>query len=233
MKSLDLSHFTTQDELLYRNLLLCIPDGSCYIPRTTNLSRWSSCQPLWGRENTELLSRGFWWHHPGKLVKEFIRTCDACVCSKSAHHHPYGHLYPHLIPSRPWASLSMDFITDLPRVGDHDTVLVIVDRFLKMAHFVPCSKTISGRWQWTFFLQMSFDYTAYPRMSLLIEVLNLSPTYGADYYRHSGLMWICQPRNTLKLMAKPKESTKSSNNTSVVQSTTCVVVCMCCFEPPF
>ena len=38
----------------------------------------------------------------------------------------------------------MDFIIDLPRVGDHDTVLVIVDRFSKMAHFVPSSKTISG-----------------------------------------------------------------------------------------
>jgi hypothetical protein len=38
----------------------------------------------------------------------------------------------------------MDFITDLPLVGGYDTVLVIVDRFSKMAHFVPCSKTISG-----------------------------------------------------------------------------------------
>ena len=61
-----------------------------------------------------------------------------------AHHRPYGLLHPLPIPSRPWASISMDFITDLPRVGDHDTVLVIVDRFLKMAHFVPCSKTTSG-----------------------------------------------------------------------------------------
>ena len=38
----------------------------------------------------------------------------------------------------------MDFITNLPRVNDHDTVLVIIDRFLKMAHFVSYSKTISG-----------------------------------------------------------------------------------------
>ena len=38
----------------------------------------------------------------------------------------------------------MDFITDLPRVSGHDTILVIVNPFSKMAHFVPCSKTISG-----------------------------------------------------------------------------------------
>ena len=137
MKSLDLSHFTTQDELLYRNLLLCIPDGSCYIPRTTNLSRWSSCQPLWGRENTRVTISGFLVVPTLEIcLKEFIKKCDVCACSKAAHHRPYGLLHPLPIPSRPWASLFMDFINDLPHVGCHDTVLV--------AHFVQCSKTISG-----------------------------------------------------------------------------------------
>ena len=48
------------------------------------------------------------------------------------------------IPKRPWASLSMDFITDLPLVGGYDLVFVMVDRFTKMAHFAPCAKTITG-----------------------------------------------------------------------------------------
>ena len=37
----------------------------------------------------------------------------------------------------------MDLISDLPLVNSYDSVLVIVDRFTKMAHFTPCSKTIS------------------------------------------------------------------------------------------
>ena len=37
----------------------------------------------------------------------------------------------------------MDLITDLPLVNSYDSVLVVVDRFTKMAHFTPCSKTIS------------------------------------------------------------------------------------------
>ena len=36
----------------------------------------------------ELLSRGFWWPEPWKLVKEFIRTCDICAHSKTVHHQP-------------------------------------------------------------------------------------------------------------------------------------------------
>ena len=31
----------------------------------------------------------------------------------------------------------MDFITELPSVSGYDQIWVIVDRFLKMAHFVP------------------------------------------------------------------------------------------------
>ena len=38
----------------------------------------------------------------------------------------------------------MDLIIDLPLVDNYDSVLVVVDRFTKMAHFIPCSKTIFG-----------------------------------------------------------------------------------------
>ena len=50
------------------------------------------------------------------------------------------------MPSGPWKSVSCDFIVDLPlsRTPDgqtFDSILVFVDRFTKMAHFVPCLKS--------------------------------------------------------------------------------------------
>jgi len=37
----------------------------------------------------------------------------------------------------------MDFITDLPIVKAKNSILVVVDRLTKMAHFTPCSKSIT------------------------------------------------------------------------------------------
>jgi len=38
----------------------------------------------------------------------------------------------------------MDFITDLPTVRAKNSILVVVDRLTKMAHFTPCSKSITA-----------------------------------------------------------------------------------------
>lgn len=80
-----------------------------------------------------------------KLVKEFIKSCEICSRSKGPRLRPHGLLQPLPIPSGPWTSVSLDFITDLPMSMSYDSILVIVDRFTKMAHFTPCSKAITGK----------------------------------------------------------------------------------------
>jgi len=41
------------------------------------------------------------------------------------------------LPYAPWQSIAMDFITDLPPSEGRDQLWVVIDRFTKMAHFIP------------------------------------------------------------------------------------------------
>ena len=58
--------------------------------------------------------------------------------------HPYGLLEPLPIPSKSWQSIALDFITYLPVSKGFDAILTVVDRYMKMAHFLPCTKEITS-----------------------------------------------------------------------------------------
>jgi hypothetical protein len=91
-----------------------------------------------GNEKTyRLLARTYYFPSMRSFVNTYVQGCETCKRNKTPRHQPYGLLQPLPIPQAPWQSISMDSIVKLPKSKGFDSILVVVDRFTKMAHFIP------------------------------------------------------------------------------------------------
>lgn len=91
-------------------------------------------------KTVDVLQEHLFWHKLAGDVYSVISKCATCQKAKSHFHQ--GLYTPLPVPSQPWEAQRMDFIVALPRTSrGKDAIMVVVDRFSKMAHFIPCTKT--------------------------------------------------------------------------------------------
>jgi transposase InsO family protein len=103
----------------------------------------------WGIEKTqELLERKFYWHGLARDVREYVTTCSTCQNIATPRHRPYGQLQSLSVPKRPWEEISLDFITQLLEscigIKVYNAILVVVDRYTKMAQFIPTTTDLAA-----------------------------------------------------------------------------------------
>uniref|UniRef100_A0A8P4GTJ9 Gypsy retrotransposon integrase-like protein 1 n=1 Tax=Dicentrarchus labrax TaxID=13489 RepID=A0A8P4GTJ9_DICLA len=60
------------------------------------------------------IQQRFWWPSMEREVREYVEACPVCARNKTSSHARMGLLQPLPIPSRPWAEISLDFVTGLP-----------------------------------------------------------------------------------------------------------------------
>ena len=76
-------------------------------------------------------------------ILDFVTTCPQCQIAKPQNTKPYGHILPLQPPEDVWQDISLDLIVSLPFSLTYDAIFVVVDRFSKMAHFIPTSTSIT------------------------------------------------------------------------------------------
>ncbi|KAJ8507721.1 hypothetical protein ONZ45_g9939 [Pleurotus djamor] len=91
-----------------------------------------------------LIRREHVWPNLCSFVIDYCKSCVTCMHAKPQCHKPYGLLRQLPVPSRPWDSISMDFIEKLPPSLGFDSILVVVDRLSKQGVFIPCHNTITS-----------------------------------------------------------------------------------------
>src|SRR3979490_2899393 len=120
-------------------------DNQIYVPKENNLRllvlQYKHDHVLSGHfgqnKTLALIFREYTWPGLRTSVVEFCKSCTTCMCSKSQRHKPYGFLKQLPIPERPWDSISMDFIEQLPPSLGFTSILIIVCRLTKQSIFIP------------------------------------------------------------------------------------------------
>uniref|UniRef100_A0A3B3IPI7 Gypsy retrotransposon integrase-like protein 1 n=1 Tax=Oryzias latipes TaxID=8090 RepID=A0A3B3IPI7_ORYLA len=120
-----------------------VPRGTLFVPADlrSEVITWGHTSRLachGGVHRTlNLIRKRFHWPAMEKDVREYVAACSTCARSKSSSSAPAGLLHPLPTPNRPWSHLAIDFVTGLPPSHGNTTVLTVIDRFSKMAHFIP------------------------------------------------------------------------------------------------
>ena len=112
-----------------------------------------------------MMKKDFWWPNMKQDVEQYIKGCGTCQANK-INTHP---LKPAMMPitpehSLPFQTVSMDFITKLPKSGKYDTILTITDHDCsKAAIFIPCQETITTEGVTALYLHNVFKRFGIPK----------------------------------------------------------------------
>ena len=133
--------FIVSDGFVFRANKLCIPASSVRLLLLQEAHGGGLMGHFGVKKTEDILAAHFFWPRMRRDVERFVARCTTCQKAKSRVN-PHGLYLPLPVPSAPWEDISMDFVLGLPRTRKgRDSVFVVVDRFSKMAHFIPCHKT--------------------------------------------------------------------------------------------
>jgi len=97
-------------------------------------------------------------------VVEYLARCLECQQVKAEHQHPAGLLQPLPIPEWKWETITMEFITGLPKSKkNNDSIMVVVDKLSKSAHFIPVQSTYRAAQIENVFMQNIFKLHGMPK----------------------------------------------------------------------
>ncbi|QRW18360.1 Retrotransposable element Tf2 protein [Rhizoctonia solani] len=153
-----------------------------------------------GRQQTlELVSRDYYW--PGICADTYWHM-DSCETCQRIRKPKYASIPPQPLelPSRPWQHVSYNMIVDLPKDGNFDSILVIVNSFTKYGIFVKCFKKLNAPKLAELFLEHVWKQHGMPEKTVLdrgrvfnnkflkalYKCLGIDPHFSSAYHPQSN-----------------------------------------------
>ncbi|KAB5587482.1 Retrotransposable element Tf2 [Ceratobasidium theobromae] len=145
----------------------------------------------------EQISRHYYWPAMKFQVNRYVDSCE--ICQRSKGQEKRFALQPLPVPEGPWEDISYDFIVKLPKSSGFDSILVVVDRFSKMAHFIPCKEASTAEDVAELFLKHVWCLHGTPKQTVsdrgpsfnskflkaLYKLLQIAPSFSTAYHPQS------------------------------------------------
>ena len=165
-----LEGFQLKGGRLYYKEKLVIPKGSPRIPLILHEFHNTAKGGHFGFFRTYKRIAGLlWWEGMKKSIQQFVQNCDICQRNKHRTLSPAGLLQPLPISTQVWQDISMYFIGGLPKSNGLDTILVVVDRLTKYAHFIGISHPYTAKEVANSFVKEVVRLHGFPATIVLIE----------------------------------------------------------------
>ena len=91
-----------------------------------------------------MIQNFFEWSILRTDVNRYVKNCHICKRSKASINGFHDPLQSIEAESRLWQNISMDFITGFSESDGFNAILMIVDSFSKMHHYIACTAGNKG-----------------------------------------------------------------------------------------
>ncbi|KAF8700049.1 reverse transcriptase, partial [Rhizoctonia solani] len=173
--------------LLFYQGRMVVPDAGTL---QTELLRIFHNSPLAGhpgRQCTlELVSRNYYWP---RICADTYWHVDSCKTCQWIRKPKYAAIPPQPLelPTCPWQHVSYDMMVDLPKDGNSDSILVIVDSFTKYVILVECSKKLKATELADLFLQHVWKRYSMPKKTVLDQGRVFNNKFLKALYQRLGI----------------------------------------------
>ena len=153
----------SEDSTLYYEGQFFVPDtGNLWLQVLKTKHDHVLAGHLGQSKTYQLVRWDFNWSNLQEFVSDYVWSCNICGRNKVRYYKPYGLLKQLPIPPRPWESISMDFIEQLPSSEGYTDILVVVDQLTKQALFIPTIRSLDATMLAELFIKHIFSKHGVP-----------------------------------------------------------------------
>ncbi|KAL0406140.1 UNVERIFIED_CONTAM: Transposon Tf2-11 polyprotein [Sesamum latifolium] len=120
-------------------------------------------------------------HRCGTILRHM--SALAYLLDKADPQKKAGLLQPLPIPMRPWESVSMDYISGLPKVGDLGSISIVVDRLSKYATFIATTKHVTAEGTAHLFFKHIIKYWGLPKDIVSDQDSRFTGVFWTDLFK--------------------------------------------------